>query len=62
MLFRIWKNKTVKEKSIGTKYRWIKVVEGTQGTKKVEQPYSLRKNYILPSSMLLKGECSFGDK
>lgn len=34
MLFRIWKNKTVKEKSIGTKYRWIKVVEGTQGTKK----------------------------
>lgn len=34
MFFRIWKNKTVKEESIGTKYRWIKVVEGTQGTKK----------------------------
>lgn len=34
MLFRIWKNKTVKEESIGTKYRWLKIVEGTQGTKK----------------------------
>lgn len=34
----------------------------TGNKKKVEQPYSLRKNYILPSSMLLKGECSFGEK
>lgn len=28
----------------------------------MEQTYSQRKNYILPFSVLLKGECSFGDK